>query len=143
MAEAAVKNGAATLKVRELSTQYLQAKNKVDRIRDKIAVATKSLKKQLEKAEEIQADLKDTITEAAVASGRKRINCDKCLINVMQGRAAVKVVSIDALPDEFITRTAKKKELLAALKELGKGETIPGAKLTTGNPFITVEEFDV
>lgn len=139
----AAKNGSATKQARELSDAFLSAKHRAERIKEKIDALIAPLKTQLGKAETELAELKDRLTEAAVNSGRKRIDCKQCLIEVMPGRSAVKVTSIDKLPEEFVTRTAKKAELLKALKALAKSESIPGAKMITGDPFITVKEFDV
>lgn len=81
--------------------------------------------------------LRDTLKQAMLAIGAKRIRQPDFSANVGKGKAGVVIVSEDDLPEEFVktTRTPMKREIGEALDA---GADVPGAVRGNPQPQLTI-----
>lgn len=96
------------------------------------------------KATERQAEkLKEYMIENMRAANLDKVDDGKLRASVVKPKPMVIITSEDDVPLDYVnikTSTAvDKKALLAALKELPEGETIPGAEIGESKPGLTIK----
>jgi hypothetical protein len=89
------------------------------------------------------ARLMDYLQSNMDARDIKSIPFDLFTVTNRKGKDVVAVDNEDLLPDEYVkvkvSQSPDKVSLLKALKELGEGETIPGAHIEKGKSSITIK----
>jgi len=84
------------------------------------------------------ARLKEYLMGNMNAAGVTKVRAPHFTVSVVQGRETASIVSEDQIPASFfkVETTLKKRELIDALK---RGEEVPGAQLSRGEPFVLIK----